>query len=248
MKRLSLLLLLIALVSAVNIATFSQDDDDGPPPLAENEVELILEAGLNDYDGVRDTSIYEEGELSNGAGQHIFSGRTQQNSLRRALIAFDLSQIPDGAEITLVNFRLTISRTPFNRANADVSLHRLLKDWGEGEVDTPGQEGRGSSAADGDATWTSNFLGSSRWDNMGGDFAEDPSATARAMGTGDFVIFQDDALITDIESWLENPDENFGWILVSDGQAKRYHSSNSEIEDEDLKPRLIVRYVPAEEE
>ena len=241
MKRLMMLLLLIPLVSCMNVSS----QDDGPPPLAENEVEIIFEQGLNEYEGVQDTSIYEEGELSNGLGQHIFAGLTKRNDLRRALIAFDLSSIPTGATITYARFQIVISKTPFDRENADVSLHRLAQDWGVGEVDSAGQEGRGSAAGDGDATWLSNMLGTSDWTAEGGDYAEDSSATARAGGTGSAVIFEGEDLVADIQSWLDNPDENFGWIIISEGQAKRYHSSDGG-DEPGQKPQLVVRYTPAE--
>ena len=243
MKRLSMLLLFIPLVSCMNVSS----QDEGPPPLAEGEIEIVLEQGLNDYAGTRDATIYEEGSLSNGAGQHIFVGLTKQNNLRRTLIEFDLSGIPTDATITYVNFQIVISKTPFDRENADVSLHRLTQDWGEGEVDGAGEEGRGENAADGDATWEANFLGTSVWNSEGGDFVEDASTTARAGGTDSPVIFDGEGLIADIQSWLENPDSNHGWAIVSEGQAKRYHSSNGG-DEPDQKPRLIVRYMPAEQE
>jgi hypothetical protein len=208
-------------------------------------VMLILENGFEDYTGTRDATLYREGALSNGAGQHIFAGFTNQPHIRRALIAFDLSAIPANAVIQSASFQITISRAPFSRQNADVSLHRLTQDWGEGNVDVPGQEGKGLEAEVGDATWDSNFLGDSKWENLGGDFIEEPSATARATGTGSPVLFENEQLAADIQAWLDGTEDNFGWAIVSDGQAKRYHSSESEIEN-GLKPRLIIWYVVGE--
>ena len=48
----------------------------------------------------RDNSIYEEGELSNGAGQYLFTGVTNQGNKRRALVKFSLStMVPEGVLI-----------------------------------------------------------------------------------------------------------------------------------------------------
>ncbi len=79
----------------------------------------------------KDNSIYEEGELSNGAGQYLFTGRTLQDNRRRALLKFDLSEaIPEGITVdsaTLINKGLEIIEAhwlfdmPFDRI--DVVVH-----------------------------------------------------------------------------------------------------------------------------
>lgn len=235
MLRLSGLFWLSALVLVMG--GYSQSNSES--------ITLVLEDGLDGYSGTRDTTLYQEGALSNGAGQHIFAGTTMQNKLRRALIAFDLSAIPPGSVIQSASFQITISKTPFARRNADVMLHRLVRDWGEGEVDTPGEEGRGTTAEAGNATWSSSFLDTADWDNEGGDFIEEPSATARARGIGSPVIFESEQLAADIQAWIDGTLENYGWAIVSEGQAKRYHSSDSDMEM-GLKPRLIVIYMEEE--
>ena len=56
---------------------------------------------------VRDVTLIEDdtGSLSNGAGQHFFSGRvgtTGGTTIRRGLIAFNASTIPSGARVDSV--------------------------------------------------------------------------------------------------------------------------------------------------
>jgi hypothetical protein len=209
---------------------------------AQSEImELVLEQGLADYDGTRDTSLFEEGELSNGGGQHLFGGLTNRNDLRRALIAFDLSIIPQGATIVEASLQFTVSKVQFQRVNSNFDLHRLTSNWGEGETDSDGEEGRGADAADGDATWTANFLNESMWTNPGGDFEAMASASARSLGDGSVTMFEGEGLIADIQAWLDGTVENFGWIVVGDGQARRFYSSESEAEV-GQKPRLVIRY------
>ena len=91
----------------------------------------------------KDNTLYEspDGALSNGAGQHIFAGVTGNNMIRRALLAFDLSAIPEGATITSAQLTLNMSQTG-EIAPLEVALHRVLKDWGEGTS----QAGRGEGA------------------------------------------------------------------------------------------------------
>ena len=61
----------------------------------------------------KDNTLYEStaGNLSNGAGVGMFVGATDNGSIRRALIAFDLSAIPSGAVVTEVALTLHMSRT-----------------------------------------------------------------------------------------------------------------------------------------
>ena len=202
--------------------------------------ELILAEGLDDYTGTRDTTIYGENSNTNGAGEFAFFGITNRGDERRALIAFDLSQIPEGAVIQTASFEITISRTRLG--SADVSLHRLTKDWGEGEQNAPGAEGRGTAPQPGDATFQENFRGTSSWSAPGGDFESEASAAATALTANTKVRFQSEQLLADIQHWIDNPEENFGWIMISGGQAKRiFASDNPNAEIEDL-PTLSITF------
>ncbi|MGH7754539.1 MAG: hypothetical protein ACREN5_17170, partial [Gemmatimonadales bacterium] len=61
----------------------------------------------------KDNTLYsEDGNFSNGAGQHLFAGRTGGTNTRRALIAFDVARsIPAGSTITAAKLTLSMSRT-----------------------------------------------------------------------------------------------------------------------------------------
>src|SRR5688572_4566293 len=77
----------------------------------------------------RDNTLYEtfSGSTtnSNGIGEHLFAGRTDDGHLRRGLIAFNiLNFIPPGSTVTGVTLTLNMSRT--RDRMEDVSLHRLL--------------------------------------------------------------------------------------------------------------------------
>jgi len=205
---------------------------------AQDATELVLENGVNDYEGTRDTSLYSENSNSNGAGFHIFAGQTNRGADRRALLAFDLADVPEGATITAVSLSLTVSRT--QPGETAISLHRASVDWGEGDADAGGQEGTGATSPDGAATWTENFLGESSWENEGGDFTETASAEGTAGGNASVVVLEGEGLIADVQAWVDGED-NFGWVVVGDGTAKRFHSSNSDV-DEGLKPRLVITF------
>src|SRR5690242_482132 len=65
-------------------------------------------------------------QLSNGAGQFFYVGRTNQgsNDIRRGAIKFDLSGIPAGSTINSVTLTLQMSKTR-NGAQM-IGLHRAL--------------------------------------------------------------------------------------------------------------------------
>ena len=180
----------------------------------------------------KDNSLFEEGNLSNGLGTFLFSGNTAARNSgagRRALIQFDVAgSIPAGATIDSAKLTLNVSKSPPGAPDHDFSLHKLVSDWGEGLSRARGAEGRGAEAAFNDATWTNAFSPSTGWNTPGGDFITDASAMATVGSSGrhDWVS---DQLIADVQSWLDSPEANFGWIVVGDESqdrtARRFDSS-----------------------
>ena len=205
---------------------------------------------------VRDATLYESptGALANGAGQYIFAGRNNQSPsglIRRGLIQFDLAgAVPDGAEI--VSARLVMNLSQFNGGPANVSLHRSLSAWTTGTSDPSGNEGSGSAPTSQDVTWLhSSFAagGGSLWQNAGGDFAADASASTLTTGLG-LYTWSSDALLADVRSFAASPSMNFGWFLIGPedalGVTRRFDSSESASVGGTV-PRLEIEwtYVPA---
>jgi hypothetical protein len=195
-------------------------------------------------DATRDNTLYEsdEGSLSNGAGQHFFVGLTAGAQKRRGLIAFDdLSAIPDGAKIKSVKLHLRMSRT--ETAPANISLWRVLSDWGEGDSDAAGNEGMGAPAQTGDATWVHRFFDTQIWKGTGGDFPQLASASLSVGNPGFYTFGSSSGMVIDVTDWKENPDINFGWILTGNEDApsaKRFESR--EHSDSAYWPVLEVEY------
>jgi hypothetical protein len=225
--------LILILILALFVSVGSQ---------AQNEQELILEQGLDDYEGVADTSIYSENSNSNGKGSHVFIGVTfRATGERRTLIKFDLSDVPAGARITFARLELSVSRIPGNAQPSTITAHRLTKDWAEGTADAGGQEGRGAISSDGDATWSENVKGESAWSNEGGDFDPQSSASVVAPGSLGRRAWEGEGMIDDVQDWLSGTEDNFGWILMTGEEAKRFNSSDGTA-GEGLKPRLTIRF------
>lgn len=207
---------------------------------------------------VKDTSIYANvASNGNGAGQYLFMGRTDdQNgipaSLRRALVAFDLTGIPATAVIDSVKMEFFISNVPGmgSPKGGTASLHRLTSPWGEGAADATGQEGQGAPAQAGDATWSHAFWNTTTWTTDGGDYQAVASATQAYTATGEGLLtFTGTAsMVDDVQFWLGNPGSNYGWILRGEegsGMNPTQQTARQLLSSENLAlnvPTLTVDY------
>lgn len=189
-------------------------------------------------------TLYEsaEGALSNGSGDHIFAGVTNNGDIRRALLFFDLSEIPQGATIESVELQLEMNRSI--AGELEMTLHEVLDDWGEGSSDAGGQEGAGGDATDGDATWIHTFFPDQTWENEGGDFNSSVISATDVGNIGTYSWPSTADFTSLVQRWLDNPSENHGLILLGDeteeGTAKRFNSRHTSTED--AQPLLIVEY------
>jgi hypothetical protein len=192
-----------------------------------------------------DNTIYEENtNNSNGAGEYFFAGTTVTGNKRRGLIKFDalMEFIPPCATIQSVSLTLHMSRTISGAKN--VQLRRVLEDWGESFSDAPGEEGFGTQAENGDATWRYTYYNTNSWSTAGGVFASDTSAMTSVNQIG-FYTWSSAKMANDVQSWLRSPNSNNGWILIGNetetATAKRFDTHDNI--DTSFVPRLTVTYI-----
>ncbi len=193
---------------------------------------------------VRDNTMYQPSgstQLSNGAGEHMFIGRTNGGYARRALLQFNVSSIPANASIQEVVLRLSMSRTISDATQ--MRVHRMSLSWGEGASNAGGQEGGGATALTGDATWQYRTFPTAQWFQAGGTFVGTPSATKNIGIVGIYEI-SSDGLLADVEAWRASPATNFGWVLIgnesADGTAKRFDTREFGVAA--YRPALVVTY------
>ncbi|MBI1321558.1 MAG: DNRLRE domain-containing protein [Candidatus Hydrogenedens sp.] len=201
----------------------------------------IFEDGVDGYAGFADTSIFSENEYSGGASDGIFSGTNAQLNTRRALIRVDLSSIPAGSVVTSATLSLTVERSGENFGNLPFTLHRVTRAWGEGRVVGRGEGGFGAPADEGDATWIASRHRETTWTSPGGDYAPEASATAASGPAGATDTWSGPGMAADVQAWVDNPNANFGWILISTQEGakqrvKKFYSS----EATRSRPRLVV--------
>ncbi len=202
---------------------------------------------------VADTTLFESAPNDNmGGWTHIAAGSTGSQGERtrnRGLVRFDpASALPAGAQITSVSLQLTVVLVPGqagggSAVNSTFALHRLLQSWGEG--DKLGD--RGFPADPGEATWNFRFFNDQSWSEPGGapgsDFAAAPSATRAIAGKATYLFGPSTALRDDVQSWLDAPASNFGWLLLtqSEERAKTARGFASR-EDPDVPPVLLIEF------
>lgn len=202
---------------------------------------LVIEEGLNGYTGTSDNTIYQDRvDNTNGRHEWIYAGVTRVSSIRRGLIKFDLTAVPAGAAVQNASLTLHVDRSrPFDDT---YSLHRLTASWGEGNVNSGDPGGLGALAIAGDATWNARHHNQQPWATAGGDFSATVSALTVFSTTGTSATFSSAGMAADIQAWLANPAQNYGWILRGEGNiqnARQFVSSDGAV---GLRPRLTIDY------
>ena len=209
----------------------------------------------------QDNTLYETAidqddqqfELSNGAGSSLFAGRTGLDAgfkRRRALLQFDLaSSLPADAEIIFAEFSLYQTKAAPNSPPAQMDLHRVLQSWGEGESNAFGPEGQGNPAEAGDATWHHSHYADVLWESAGGNYQESSSANYTVgQELKRYLWACSESLLEDFRFWRNNPELNFGWILVGGEaagfSAHRFASRENSMQDQ--RPRLTIVYTTAD--
>ena len=192
-----------------------------------------------------DNTLYESvsGSISNGVGQYLFAGNTRSRNTRRVLVRFDVAgSVPVGATITGVTLTMRVSRT---RAGPETTtLHRVLAGWGEGASNASSQEGSGASSRPGDATWRHRIFDTDLWESLGGDFVAEASGSTRVAGIGSYTWPSSAEMVADVQSWLDAPASNHGWLLKGDEDAtqtaKRFDSREHPTASN--RPQLTIEF------
>ncbi len=199
----------------------------------------------------KDNTMFQEAENSNGIGANFFAGNTNfgVGNARRALLQFQLTGIiPAGSTITSVSLQLFCNKVPSSSPVTDVKLHKLSAAWGEGTSDAGDDfDGTGLAATSDDATWQQRLFGTSNWGTAGGDYVTAASATTQVAGANANYTWSSAQLTADVQSWVNAPAANYGWILIGDEAnartAKRFASKNNT--NTLLQPQLTITYTGA---
>lgn len=181
-----------------------------------------------------DTTLHQTTPDSYLGGQlDLAAGSTMKGDKTRALLKFDIKgTLPSNATITAATLTVKVTRQPLSGgANSTFDLRRVLTSWDE-------------------ATWNVRSKSSEAWSQPGGglgtDFSSQISASTPIRDRGSYTFSTTLALVTDVQQWLNKPEENFGWVLLSQAEAtpesaRRFGSR----EDPATASNLTVEYTLA---
>ncbi|EEF58624.1 PEP-CTERM sorting domain-containing protein [Pedosphaera parvula] len=199
---------------------------------------------------IADTSLFQNNPDNNLGGHTNFAAGTMANGSRsRAIVEFDPgSLIPAGSIITSVT--LTLNVTAAGNSNpTSFELHPMLVNWGEGNK--TGQTG--APASPGEATWNAPFASTTLWGTPGGqsgnDYAAGASASTSIGTSGAFTFASTSSLVSDVQTWLDNPGTDFGWMLLT-GNESTLNSAHRFASREDglgRGPLLTIAFSPVPE-
>ncbi len=191
-----------------------------------------------------DNTVYQSPNTSSNAlGQNMLCGTNGGGSPRRGLVKFDLaSLIPPGAMI--INATLTLHCNQSRAIPDDVFIYKLSNNWGEGTSNAGSAgDGGGVPATTNDATWLSRFFPGELWATAGGDYMATASAGVNIASVGSYN-WSGAGVTADVQSWINNPTSNFGWILICNeaslSTARKFGSKeNTSVAN---RPSLSVTY------
>lgn len=202
-----------------------------------------------------DTALLEAFPSNNFGGQLYFnSGTTQTYTKNRGLLKFNIAgQLPANAKITYASLTLEVTGAT-TEADRDTpstfELRRMLRDWGEGNKS--GQPpSLGAPATINEANWAYRFaFTTNTWSVPGGGSGVDFTIVASSEEYVYAPMFfplstfaSNPQMIADVQNWLAQPTNNFGWMLLTQIEgtnftARRFGSR----ENTNRAPILEVSY------
>ncbi len=158
------------------------------------QVTMSFQDGVNGYNGTRDTKLLS-GTQSTNYGSTI-KLELDGSPDRSALLYWDLASIPSMSVILSVEIIVNVT----NRSGNDYEFYELLRPWVEGE-----------------ATWNE-FASGQSWQVAGADGSLDRGSTVLGAITapikGLTSISLNSAGVAVVQSWVDNPTTNQGFIVL----------------------------------
>lgn len=199
------------------------------------EARQLLSAVTVQLSAAKDNTIYQaDPDASNGSGEFLLVGTGL-----RSLVQFDVGSDTVPAGSTIIDAVLTLHAPNSSSGSSSVSVHKVYSSWGEAGSNASGDETIGDRARQFDATWIYSSYDGELWNSPGGD-AAGSSASATVADSGAYE-WLGDGLIDDIQSWIDNPAGNFGWLLqAGSGILTSFYSKDGP--DSSLAPTLEITY------
>jgi hypothetical protein len=197
-------------------------NDDGPDP-----VTVSFQDGVNGYNGTRDTKLRSSSPTTNyGSADFLELDGAPDES---ALLFWDLTNIPNGSTIQSVDITVNVTEI----SGATYEIYDLKRDWVENE-----------------ATWNEYATGQS-WEVAGagpggtGDRGNTEFGTIDGEFLGLSTVSLNAAGVAVVQSWVDNPTSNYGFIIQDYVAASNnLDFSSREATTITERPEITVTYLP----
>jgi len=202
---------------------------------------------------VADTSIFSLTPNNNWGGADFFNGGTAGNlGINRGLIRFDFGAVPPGSTLLSATLSFEVIRQPVaGHQNSLFDVRRMLVSWGEGAQAPVPPGDVGLPAGSGEATWNNRFGDALPWAQPGGlagvDFVNQASASTFVSQIGDPVEFNSPGLLADLQFWINNPNQNFGWMLATQQEGTGRTARSFASRESGFGPVLTLEFTPVPE-
>ena len=204
---------------ADNQSTGTITDDDGSEP----SVIVSFQDGVNGYNGTRDTKLMSQSPtLAFGTAAEL---ELDGSPDRSALLSWDLASISPGSVVQSADITVNVT----NSSSHGYEFYEMLRSWVESE-----------------ATWNQYASGQS-WQVAGADGAADRSTTVlgdlTAPNEGLNTLSLNSGGVALIQSWVDNPASNRGFIILDYINASNgLDFSSRERSTVSERPKLTVTY------
>jgi len=185
-------------------------------------VTVSLQNGLNGYTGMVDTSLRSDNATTNyGSTTTLLTDGSPDYA---ALLRWDLSTVPSGKTVTSAQLTFNVVDTS-GSAYELYALNRAFTEstatWQRADASTTWQTAGANGSADRATTVLGSVTGSS---------------------TGSLTITLNAAGVSKVQSWVNSPASNFGFVLLDYANSDGLDLSSSEAATVSTRPKLTVTY------
>jgi hypothetical protein len=182
----------------------------------------------SDYFGTRDTVLSQSAPSSNfGSDLALYvDGDDPPGSGKdlSTLLYWDISAIPPGSAVKGASIALNV----FNKSGQSYQVYEMKRNWVESQ-----------------STWNSNTSGQ-EWETPGALGLQDRGSTVLGSlspsSTGSYVINPSGEGVALIQSWVDNPAGNHGFIIANSSSSDGADFDSREVSTVSNRPTLTVRY------
>ncbi len=211
-------------------------------------IEIALQEGIDGYEGTDDLMMYQPSSVAfvnYGATPSMGTGINRWGEHYTAILRFDLSMVPQTAEVLAARAVLHHSGGTYPFRDVAVDLHAMAPanaGWVEGAGDgtripTPGA-----------ACWSYLAHDTRRWAGEGGarkadvDYLTELGAQATVhKGQAEYIEFDLPAVM--IQRWIADPSTNAGlhlWPAMASEKGDYVSFATSEAEQPEQRPQLVL--------